>query len=178
TYQAKPLLKVPKAVKDDPIIHAVIDGNPHLFKIVMPINIDIFEHYVSFHPNHCFTASVCHGLQHGLWSQASYCPSYPPTFDASSQHPKQSPEEEDFIYSQCELEVALGWFSPAFGSDLLLGMYSMPVHAVPKAIQNFHMVTNHSCGEFLLNSMVERDAIEGQSPLDTLKSLADSLLAL
>ncbi|KAF8988981.1 hypothetical protein BDQ17DRAFT_1180874, partial [Cyathus striatus] len=170
-----PLLKVPDEVHHNSDIRFLINNNPHLFKIVTPINVDVFERYISHHPNRQFTASICHGLRHGFWSQASFCPNYPLTLDVSSQHPSQSDREQEFLLAQCQQEVLLGRFSPSFGTDLLPGMYSMPIHAVPKAVENFRMVTNHSCGEFSLNSMVRRDAIEGRSPLDSLKPLADSL---
>ncbi|KAF8985854.1 hypothetical protein BDQ17DRAFT_1259984, partial [Cyathus striatus] len=173
-----PLLKVPSEIHHNSVIRSLIDNNPHLFKIVTPINVDVFKHYVSHHPNRHFTASICNGLRDGFWSQASHCPHYPLTVDALDQHPSQSNREQEFLQAQCEQEVALGHFSPSFGTDLLLEMYSMLIHAVPKAVKNLHMVTNHSCGEFSLNSMVQRDAIEGQSPLDSLKPLADCLLAL
>ncbi|KAF8997017.1 hypothetical protein BDQ17DRAFT_1249127 [Cyathus striatus] len=148
TLHAKPLLSVPPEVKNDPILRSVIDSNPHLFKIVTPINVDIFECYVSLHSNQPFTLSVCEDLHYGFWSQASVCPDYPPTLDVSDQHPHQSTAEELFIYQQHDQEVALGCFSPAFGPDLLPDMYSMPVHAVLKVEQDFHLVTNHSCSEF------------------------------
>ncbi|KAF8994747.1 hypothetical protein BDQ17DRAFT_1366509 [Cyathus striatus] len=107
TYHAKPPLNVPPEVQTDPVIHSVIDSNPSLFAIVTPINVDVFECYVSSHPNRPFTLSVCEGLQHGFWSQASYCPNYPPSLDVSDQHPPQSQAEQDFLYSQRDQEACI-----------------------------------------------------------------------
>jgi len=38
----------------------------------------------------------------------------------------------DFIRNQRDAEIAAGRFSELFGPDLLPGMYSTPIHAVPK----------------------------------------------
>ncbi|KAJ7856970.1 hypothetical protein B0H14DRAFT_2752076 [Mycena olivaceomarginata] len=36
------------------------------------------------------------------------------------------------VRDQCDAEISLGQFSPVFGPDLLPGMYSEPIQAVPK----------------------------------------------
>ena len=41
-------------------------------------------------------------------------------------------KERLFLMEQVEMEIAAGHFSRSFGMDLLLGMYSSLVHAVPK----------------------------------------------
>jgi len=44
-----------------PAIHT-IQQHPHLFKIITPINVDLFESYLLQHPNRSFVQSVCHSL--------------------------------------------------------------------------------------------------------------------
>jgi len=59
---------------------------------------------------------------------------------------------------------------------LLPGMYSMPIHAVPKPHStNLHMVTDQSTGQFSLNSMILHSNITGY-PLDNMKHLGEILL--
>ncbi|KAF9468462.1 hypothetical protein BDZ94DRAFT_1370126 [Collybia nuda] len=71
-----------------------------------------------------------------------------------------------------------GRFSALFGPDLLPGMFSMPIHAVPKPNKSdLRMVTDHSAGKFALNSTIPRSAIIG-APLDNLKHLGTCLLRM
>ncbi|PBK96564.1 hypothetical protein ARMGADRAFT_924446, partial [Armillaria gallica] len=49
-------------------------------------------------------------------------------------------------------EIAMGHFSTPFEPDLLLGMYSTLVHVVPKPhSDDFHMMSNMSTGDYILN---------------------------
>ena len=41
-------------------------------------------------------------------------------------------KEKDFLIAQVKSEESAGRLSAPFGPDLLLGMYSPPIHAVPK----------------------------------------------
>ncbi len=55
--------------------------------------------------------------------------------------------EQKFICRYWDEEIAAERFSEPFGPDLLPGMYSTPVHAVPKPhSDDFHMVSNMSAG--------------------------------
>jgi hypothetical protein len=90
----------------------------------------------------------------------------------------KSDKEKQFVRDQRDAEIALGRFSPAFGPDLLPGMYSMPIHAVPKPqSEKLRLVVTHKMGEFSLNSMIPREAIAG-ARIDTLKNLGDRILSL
>ena len=53
------------------------------------------------------------------------------TWDNSQRTPKNA-DEAAFLQDQIDKEVKLGHYSQLFGPDLLPGMYSMPIHAVPK----------------------------------------------
>src|ERR1700678_2945041 len=84
--------------------------------------------------------------------------------------------ELDFICGQCNIEINMGRFSESFGENLLPGMYSMPIHAVPKPHpSDLCLVTNHSAGEFSLNSMIRRKDIAG-FPLENMTHLGEMLL--
>ena len=85
-------------------------------------------------------------------------------------------DELNFICEQRDRKIEMGCFSESFRSKLLPGMYSMPIHAVPKPnSNNFHLVTNQSTGLFLLNSMIEREDITGH-PLDNVMHLGEMLI--
>ncbi|KAH7918235.1 hypothetical protein BV22DRAFT_1186828 [Leucogyrophana mollusca] len=117
--------------------------HPDLFQVSTPINVDLFESLLSSHPNHPFVISVCRGLCEGFWPFAdTNLGSYPVTWDNSDQIAK---------------EALAGQYSCVFSLDLLPGMYSMPTHMVPKPGGNFRLITNHSTGEYSLNSMISRE---------------------
>ena len=76
------------------------------------------------------------------------------------------------------MEMAKGRLSQSFSTELLPGMYSSPIHAVPKAESaDFRLVTNQSGGKFSLNSRIEYDDIAGM-PLNSMKHLREWLLLI
>ncbi|THH17333.1 hypothetical protein EW146_g3442 [Bondarzewia mesenterica] len=80
-----------------------------------------------------------------------------------------------FVKEQCRQEERLGRFLAPF-KDLLPGMYSMPIHAVPKPhTDSFQMVVDHSVGNYSLNSLIDRDAVGMR--LDNVQDLACNLLS-
>ncbi|KAJ7029248.1 hypothetical protein C8F04DRAFT_893851, partial [Mycena alexandri] len=154
-----------------PVALKTLSDHSHLFRIVSPIDVDTFESLLVHHPNQPFVRSVVVGLREGFWPWADTQPGiYPETYDASD-FPLKDERERTFVRQQRDEEIMLGRYSPSFGRDLLSGMYSMPVHVVPKPeSQKLRLVVNHSMSEYSLNSMIPRDAVAG-SRLDTLKNL-------
>lgn len=66
--------------------------------------------------------------------------------------------------------------SPSFGPDLLPGMYSTPVLAVPKPHSDkLRLVSHQSCGLFSQNSMINKDLTRGPR-MDTLHQFLPALL--
>ncbi|THH14558.1 hypothetical protein EW146_g5779 [Bondarzewia mesenterica] len=174
TETAAPLLSVPQDFVRDAVAQQTIQQHPDLFRIVMLINVDHFEWMLRDHPNLEFVQSVVQGLHVGFWPCAEG-PStpYPNTWDES--HDNFTPEGLAFVKQQCAEEERLERFSAPF-KDLLPGMYSMPIHAVPKLHMNsFCMVIDHSAGSYSLNSLIDRDAIGIW--LDNVQDLACNLLA-
>lgn len=109
-----------------------ICDNPHLFKIVTPIDVTRFERLLESHPNRPFIESVCISLWEGFWPWANIQKEeYPVTWDLSECLPKTKCKA-DFLRSQRDVEMDAGRYSSSFGADLLPGMYSTPIHAVPK----------------------------------------------
>ena len=51
---------------NNPIAHQMIFEHSSLFKIVTPINVNLFEHLLSDHPNPSFVKSVCITEEHGI----------------------------------------------------------------------------------------------------------------
>ena len=179
TYRSAPLPR-PPAREFRPEIKKTLARHAHLFQIVTPINISTFESLLKSHPNQLFVKSVVTGLREGFWPFANTNPEggtrYPLTHDASSPHPPRNKERRQFLIDQCNAEIALGRFSEPFGTDLLVGQYSMSSYAVPKKEPHkFRLVVNHSAGKYALNSMIPREDVSGTS-LDMIKDLVDSVI--
>lgn len=175
TETAAPLPQPPECEFLNSLALCTISDNPHLFHVSTCINVDEFESLLLDHPNPQFVQSVCIGLREGFWPFAdTHFASWPLTF-SNSFRPLWSDAEKEFIKSQIDKEVALGHYSEPFGPDLLLGMYSMPIHAVPKpGTSKFRLVTDHSAGPYALNSMILQDDIAGVT-LDNVEHLGSGL---
>jgi hypothetical protein len=133
---------------------STICNNPHLFCIVTPIKVDHFEELLVTHPNQSFVKS---SLREGFWPFAhTQKESYPVTWDFSDQPPKTECEAV-FLREQRDIEITANRYSVGFRPDLLPGMYSMPIHAMPKPrSEKLRLVNDHSAGTFSLNSMIAR----------------------
>ena len=66
TLYHKPLPDVPMEDYSYTIVSNMIDRNPHLFDIIMPIRVDVLEELLMSHPNHDFIGSVLHGFHKGF----------------------------------------------------------------------------------------------------------------
>ena len=154
-----------------------IAKHPELFKVVTPIDVDRFEQLLEDHPNPAFVSSVCRSLREGFWPWADTSdPSYPSINDNSMLTCTKSDEQLHFLDKQIGEEIRAGRLSESFGSELLPGMYSVPIHTVPKPNSDkLRLVVDHSAGDFSLNSMIASDDIKG-TRLDGLHSLGASLL--
>ena len=160
TEHAIPLPRPPVDELNNPVTAQTIADHPSLFKIVTFISVNQFHKLLSNHPNQPFVWSVCEGLQNGFWPWADIIKdSYPDTHNAS-QPIMQNDCEVQFLQDQIHTEITKNCFSPTFGTDLLPGMYCMPIYAVPKTIwsPNLWMVTDQSAGAFSLNSWMEWDS--------------------
>ena len=175
TENAPPMPRPPDSEFTNQSALRTIQSNPALFLVSTPIKVDVFESLLADHPNPLFVRSVCVGLREGFWPFADTHPNeWPEVFDVSDRPPKTDAERE-FLQSQIDKEVGIGRFSQPFGPDLLPGMYSMPIHAVPKPGTNKHrLVTDHSAGKYALNSMISREDIAGVT-LDNVQDLGNGL---
>ena len=99
---------------------------------------------------------------------------YPTTLDMSSKG-STSNEHLDFIQAQVKVKVTAGRYSAPFGPGLLPGMYSSPVHTVPKPPDTFRLINHQSYGDHLLNSMILREDVAGTC-VDGIRSLVTALL--
>ena len=153
-----------------------IRDNPHLFEIVTPINVDRFEELLASHPNTPFVQSVCTSFREGFWPWAiTQKEEYPVTWDYSERPPKTE-QEASFLREQRDIEISAGRYSEGFGTHLLPGMYSTPVHAVPKPRSvKLRLVNDHSAGPFSLNSMIAREDVVG-AKMDSISDLIGALL--
>jgi hypothetical protein len=176
TEIAIPLPSIPPSEFNNPVARNTIEGHPDLFEVTTPINVDNLESMLVHHPNRPFVNSVLNGFRHGFWPWAdTNIGIYPDTLDESLGDPKNQ-NELDFICKQRDKEINVGRFSHSFGRELLPGMYSMPIHAVPKPRStDLRLVTNHSAGSYSLNSMIKREDIAGY-PLDNMTHLGEMLL--
>ncbi|PBK87350.1 hypothetical protein ARMGADRAFT_856615, partial [Armillaria gallica] len=133
-----------------------IEDHPQLFKITTPIKVDVLESYLEDHPNPGFVSSVMTALKEGFWPWADthHTADFPITLDNARMSPRSGMEQQ-FITKYRDEEIAAGRFSEGFGPNLLPGMYSTPVHAVPKPhSEDFHMVSNMSAGPHAPNRMI------------------------
>ena len=178
TLTAEPLEGPPQSALEDEAVTKVLNENPHLFKIVTPIRVDIFETYLSTHPNQAFVKSVCRGLREGFWPWAEVPkPGYPVTLDESKPAPVDT-KKADFLRAQRDIELAKDRFSPPFTHDLLPGMYCMPIYAVPKPHStDLRLVTDQSYGKYSLNSMIKHEKVVG-FPLDNMVHFGEMLMDL
>ncbi len=154
-----------------------IEDHPQLFAITTPIKINVLEKCLETHPNPEFVQSVMTALREGFWPWADtrHDEEFPITWDNARMSPR-SEMEQQFIVRYRDEEVLAGRFSQPFGPDLLPGMYSTPVHAVPKLhSEDFRMVSNMSAGSFAPNRMIRHSDIAG-SRLDSLHTLFAAIL--
>lgn len=175
TETAPPLPDVPAAAWNNKEAVRTISEHPDLLRIVSPINVDRFEQLLESHPNRALVASVCKGLREGFWPFADADASAPTMWDYSAW--KVSDEQLAFLARQRDIEVEAGHFSSSFGRDLLPGMYSIPISAVPKpGSTDLRMVTDHSAGPHAPNSWISKD--DTHVRLDNLQDLGKHLIAL
>jgi hypothetical protein len=153
-----------------------IRNNPNLFKIITPINVNRFEELLETHPNTPFVHSVCISIREGFWPCAKTQQiEYPATWDFSDR-PLKTEREAAFLRDQRDLEISAARYSEGFGTDLLPGMYSTPVHAVPKPrSEKLRLVNDHSAGPYSLNSMIAREDVVG-AKMDSISDLIGALL--
>jgi hypothetical protein len=172
-----PLPRPPLREFENEVAMKTISENPDLFRVSCVINVDRFESLLSRHPNQAFVRSVMTGLREGFWPWADtkFDSGYPKTWD-NSWAPPPTEHERDFINSQRDIEFEKGRFSRTFGPELLPGMYSTPVIAVPKPHSNdLRLVSNQSAGVFSQNSMIDRIQTKG-ARLDTMQQFIPALL--
>ena len=174
--RARPLVRPGLSEYGNSAVVKTILDNPDLFQVRTPIKVDVFESLLQDHPNPAFVNSVCVGLREGFWPWAcTMTDSFPITHDESRAMPGDD-KKCNFIRDQCLKERYKGYFSESFGTELLPGMYSMLIHAVPKPrSSDLRLVTDHSAGCFSLNSMIDHSAVTG-FPLDNVTHLGEMLL--
>ena len=107
-------------------------SHSYLFKVITPINVNEFQALLMSHPNQTFVHSVCHVLQNGFWPWAETINEAYPTTSDHPNRPSQSDHHLNFITNQFHEEEACSCLSPSFEGELLPGMYSVPVHTMPK----------------------------------------------
>jgi hypothetical protein len=178
TEVARPLASIPHPELSNALANDTINRHPELFTVSTPIDVDSLEALLVHHPNVPFVKSVLNGLRNGFWPWAdTHFGDYPDIVDESIGDPLDQ-VELDFICKQRDKEIRMGRFSESFGDELLPGMYSMPIHAVPKPhSSDFRLVTNQSAGKHSLNSMIKREDITGY-PLDNMTHLGEMLMRM
>ena len=136
----------------------------------------MFERLLTHHPNQAFVDSVLVRLCKGFWPFADTMKEgYPKLWDGSWCLLK-SEKECDFFKEQVWTEIAAEYFSESFRMELLLGMYSLPVHATPKPDSDtMHLIVDHSSGDFSPNSMIAWEDVVGVQ-LDRLHTLGVSIM--
>jgi hypothetical protein len=132
----------------------------------------------SFDPIYYSIAWVIAGLKLGFWPFAGSCgdDNFPVTHHDCWVQPKTQ-HDKMFLEAQRDEEIRKGHFLPSFGPNLLPGMTSTPVFAVPKPhSKKLRLVSHQSYGAFSQNSLIDKALTKG-SRLDTLKQLVPVLLS-
>ncbi|KAJ3927314.1 MAG: hypothetical protein NXY57DRAFT_857597, partial [Lentinula lateritia] len=158
-----PLPRLPKHEFQNKAAPHTITTHPELFNISTPICVDRLQEKLSTHPHENFVKSVIKGLTNGFWPWADtkYDSGYPTTWD-NSFVPPASETEQTFLNHQRNIEIEKGRFSPTFGPDLLPGMFSNPILAVPEPnSSDLQLVSHQSAGQYCLNSMIDRMQTKG-----------------
>ena len=118
---------------------------------------------------------MCCGFQEGFWpcaiTEGVVCP-----LVVDNSFCLLSEESHiNFAHEQHDVKVALECFSPAFGPELLPGMISISIGAVPKPhLDKLHLVVDQSSGDYSPNSLIPRELVA--VPLDSLHDLGTSLI--
>jgi hypothetical protein len=174
TESMSPLPGPPENELSNQVALETIRQNPHLFKIVTPIDVDQFESLLDTHPNRSLIRSISRGLREGFWPWADTSdPSLPETWDNSFRL-IDDPAKIQFVHEQRDKEIALDRFSPPFGPDLLPAMYAVPIGVVPKPHSTkLRLVVDHSAEPHSLNGMIPKDSVT--VPLDNLHDLGSRL---
>jgi hypothetical protein len=171
-----PLPRPPAQELRNPVTSNTIRTNLDLFKVVTPININAFSEHLRTHPNQPLVESVCTGLREGFWpwSDVSKEPS-----EVTRDYSHNGPLDEDelnFLRDTCVKEQDAGRYSDGFGPNLLPGMVSEPMFAVPKPRSSkLRLVNHHSAGEFSLNDTIPKE--DRSIRLDNLHDLGRMLRA-
>ena len=93
TLSDRPLPRPPPQEFSNVEAMETIHDNPHLFKIITPINVDQFEELLASHLNSTFVQFVCTSFQEGFWPWAiTQREEYPITWDFSERPPKTEQE--------------------------------------------------------------------------------------
>ncbi|KZV94633.1 hypothetical protein EXIGLDRAFT_766918 [Exidia glandulosa HHB12029] len=174
TLSAYPLPRPPASEFDNLDAVKTIQSRPDLFKIVTPINADHFVRLLQSHPNQAYVHSVYLGLVEGFWPLADTRRNDAPTTADYSGSSVWTGDKLVFFEETCKEETDSGRWSEDFGPDLLPGMYSSPIFAVPKPHSSkFRMVVDHSSGTHSLNSFISRDGVA--TKLDSVRDLGHFL---
>jgi hypothetical protein len=166
----------PNKFLNAPAIRTLAD-HPHLFRIKCPVNVDQLESLLTDHPNQPLVESVCRSLREGFWPWADTKHGTYPTIWDNSDRPLKTQGEVDFVHAQINKEVMLGRYSQPFGPELHPGMYSSPLHTIPKpGSDGYRLINDQSAGDFAPNSMISRGDVTGTC-MDGIKEFGASLLA-
>ena len=94
------------------------------------VKVERLNELLATHPNWALVDSVCLGLRKGVWPFANIDPAAPGMFEVSQC--ALNAKATQFTRDQWDEEIRLNHYSQAFGPDLLPGMFSPPIAAVPK----------------------------------------------
>lgn len=165
-------LDAPPPLSSDPSASYALSQYPDLFKIISPIDVDMFVFLLSDHPNRPFVDSVARGLCQGFWPMCEL-PSSSISFTRNHQVCDLAP---DLLSKACAEELAADCYSPGFHT-LLQGMKVSPLLLVEKkGTLKKRVCTDMSFGTPSLNDLVVKDKV--RVSFDSLISWAPYLVEL
>jgi len=130
TETALPFLYIPASELQNSSALQTISSLLDLFKIVTTVKAERLDELLTTHPNRALVDSVCLGLREGVWPFANINLAVPEKFEGLQC--TLNAEATQFTREQWDEEIRLDCYSQVFRPDLLPGMFSPPIAAVPK----------------------------------------------
>src|SRR5260370_30429522 len=150
-----------RGVPEEDAVHVhvteTIKWFPNLFRIVMPIKVDVLTHLLQLHPNRPLVDSILGGFRKGFWpgAKSELLSALLRGLDNQWREDVSGDATLDFCRMQRDTEVSLGRYSSSFGYDLLPGMVAQPCFAMPKpGTSKFCLINDHTAGKNSLNAAI------------------------
>lgn len=169
SLHAKPLPGPPPLSSDHCAAYA-LEQYPDTFKIVTPVDVPMFRHLLTNHPNRPFVNSVLRGLTEGFWPICDM----PSADTVDNCNHSVCDERPDVLLATRDKEMTTGRYSQPF-PPFLPGMKVSPLLLASKAGSSKpRLCTDMSFGPVSLNNLVRKE--DARVSYDSLASFGPYML--